>query len=69
MNTAVSTSTSPSGTGRAVNGANAVDLQGVINAILSASNSATYDINHDGTVNVLDLQLLSNVILGVGVCP
>jgi hypothetical protein len=28
-----------------------------------------YDINGDGTVNVLDLQILANVILGVASCP
>ena len=72
MSTAVTTGAPPSGNGCDVNGdgtTNAVDLQAVINAILSASSSASYDINRDGVVNVLDLQLLSNVILGVGVCP
>ena len=48
---------------------NAVDLQAVINAILSANSAASHDINRDGVVNVLDLQRLSNVILGVAGCP
>jgi fibronectin type 3 domain-containing protein len=47
----------------------ATDLQMVINAILSGSNSPAYDINKDGKVDATDLQLLGNVILGASSCP
>ncbi len=50
-------------------GINAIDLQAVINAILSGTNPAKLDINLDGAVDVLDLQILNNVILGVRTCP
>src|SRR5207247_1442 len=38
--------------------ANAIDMQPLVNAILTGSMSNTYDINHDTEVNVLDLQVL-----------
>ena len=52
------------------NGAvNALDLQMLINAILSGTNLSNADMNRDGKVDVLDLQTLNNVILGSGTCP
>ncbi|MGB7621818.1 MAG: fibronectin type III domain-containing protein [Terriglobia bacterium] len=50
-------------------GINALDLQAVVNAILSGTNPAKLNINQDGAVDVLDLQILNNVILGVRTCP
>jgi hypothetical protein len=48
---------------------NAVDVQVLVNAILAGNNASSYDVNQSGTVDVLDLQLLGNVVLGVAVCP
>jgi alpha-mannosidase len=48
---------------------NVLDLQRLVNAILTATGSSSEDLNGDGQVNVLDLQILVNVILGTGVCP
>ncbi|MFN8008609.1 MAG: dockerin type I domain-containing protein [Terriglobia bacterium] len=47
---------------------NALDMQGLSNAILAGSTSAVYDINRDTVVNALDLQRLANIILGITVC-
>ncbi len=46
-----------------------LDLQQLINAVLTGSLSLAYDINGDGSVNVGDLQSLANVILGLTGCP
>ena len=48
---------------------NALDLQLLVNAILSPAPPAANDLNRDGAVNVLDLQILANVILGTATCP
>jgi hypothetical protein len=48
---------------------NVLDLQILINAILTGNTAPTFDLNHDADANVLDLQILVNVILGVRVCP
>lgn len=48
---------------------NALDLQTLINAILSGTDLSNADMNRDGKVDVLDLQTLNNVILGSGTCP
>ncbi len=48
---------------------NALDLQMLINAILSGTNLSNADMNRDGKVDVLDLQTLNNIILGSGTCP
>jgi len=48
---------------------NALDLQVLINAILTGTNLVNADLNRDGQVNALDLQILNNVILGTGSCP
>jgi hypothetical protein len=48
---------------------NAVDVQVLVNAILAGNNASSNDVNRNGTVDVLDLQLLGNVVLGVTVCP
>jgi hypothetical protein len=42
---------------------NVLDLQILVNSILSSGNPGTQDFNGDGTVNVLDLQLMVNRIL------
>ncbi len=42
---------------------NALDIQNLVNRILSGSSSNTGDLNGDGSVNVIDLQLLTNYIL------
>ncbi len=48
---------------------NVLDLQVLVNTILSGSTPQRGDLNQDGRVDVLDLQLLVNVILGTAVCP
>ncbi|MBZ5555286.1 MAG: hypothetical protein LAO21_21450 [Acidobacteriia bacterium] len=48
---------------------NALDIQMLINAILSSTTLSNADMNRDGKVDVLDLQTLNNVILGSGTCP
>jgi hypothetical protein len=47
---------------------NSIDLQALVNAILSASTNSAYDLNKDGLVSVLDAQYLVNVILRVRTC-
>ena len=46
-----------------------MDLQMLVNGILASSTSSSFDINQDGKVDVLDLQRLVNVILGIQSCP
>jgi hypothetical protein len=48
---------------------NVLDLQVLVNTILSGSTPQRGDLNRDGRVDVLDLQILVNVILGTAVCP
>jgi hypothetical protein len=48
---------------------NAIDLQTLINHILTASQLSSVDVNKDTRIDVLDLQILSNVILGQRSCP
>ena len=36
----------------------------MVNLILAAEYSSTADINSDGTINVLDVVLLINIVLG-----
>ena len=48
---------------------NALDLQMLINALLSGTALSNADFNRDGRVDVLELQTLNNVILGSGNCP
>lgn len=48
---------------------NALDLQVLINALLTGTMLVNADLNRDGQVNALDLQILNNVILGTGSCP
>jgi hypothetical protein len=46
------------------------DLQALNDIILNKSPaSSAHDLNKDGKVNALDLQILSNVILGLRGCP
>ena len=44
---------------------NVLDLQILVNAILSGTGGGGADFNGDGAVNVIDLQLLVNRILGI----
>jgi len=65
-----STSTTSTGCDLNLDGTiSAIDVQTVINAIVSGSYSSKYDMNKDGKVDAIDLQLLSNVVLGVRSCP
>jgi len=48
---------------------NVLDLQVLVNAILSGAGGGGADFNGDGAVNVMDLQLLVNRILGVPDSP
>jgi hypothetical protein len=48
---------------------NVIDLQVLVNAILSGTQLQRGDLNQDGRIDVLDLQLLVNVILGTAACP
>jgi hypothetical protein len=42
----------------------------MINRILNMQSPAVgCDLNKDGSVNVLDLQFLANVVLGANSCP
>jgi hypothetical protein len=46
------------------------DLQALNDIILNKSSaSSSHDLNKDGKVNALDLQILSNVLLGTRGCP
>jgi hypothetical protein len=48
-----------------------VDVQGLVNLVLGVSSSTpgAGDLNHDGFVNIVDVQILVNTVLGAGVCP
>lgn len=46
-------------------GVSAADIQAVINAILDGGTDLTLDVNGDGVVDSIDLQLLINAALGV----
>ena len=46
-----------------------VDVNILVQAVLNASQDATYDLNRDGAVNVIDVQLETNVSLHVMACP
>jgi hypothetical protein len=41
------------------------DVQSIINQALGAS-AAVSDLNHDGTVNVTDVEIVVNAALGLG---
>ena len=46
------------------------DLQALADGILGKkAASAAYDLNDDGNVDVLDLQILRNVVAGIRSCP
>jgi hypothetical protein len=47
----------------------ALDIQKLVNFLLSGTAQPSGDINADSKVNVLDLQILANVILGRQSCP
>jgi len=48
---------------------NVLDLQVLVNSILTGSSPQRGDLNQDGRLDVLDLQTLVNVILSTSVCP
>jgi hypothetical protein len=48
---------------------NVLDVQVLVNTILSGAAATRGDLNKDGRIDVLDLQLLVNVILGKTSCP
>ena len=48
---------------------NVLDVQVLVNTILSGAAATRGDLNRDGRVDVLDLQALVNVILGKTTCP
>src|SRR3989344_4865546 len=46
---------------------NALDIQRVINAVLSDNPDDCADLNEDGDVNALDEQIVKNIVLGINV--